>query len=142
MYGYKPVRAVKRSELKRYSKCCRRKHARQCKLFTSFNDLEQVLKEIKKKVRTFSWSIMYLNKWKHFRREFLLFLNLKSLFWLPPASRYTGPPNGLDTSTLGPAVFEEWNINIFSFAEYILFNLDKGFYKWMNNGWRSTKCVK
>ena len=42
------------------------------KLFMSSNDLEEVCSEIKKEKWTFSFSIMYLNKGKHFRRQFLL----------------------------------------------------------------------
>ena len=34
---------------------------------------------------------------------------------------------------LGPSIFEEWNKNIFSFVEYILFTLDGGFYCWIVN---------
>ena len=109
--------------------------------------MEQVRKEIKKKKRTFSWSITYLSKWKLFRRQFLLSLrrlfvslfflvyqhfcllrhleimrcimksliatstyfllkynrkqNLKSVVCAPDfgrPNRYTGLPNGLDTS--------------------------------------------
>ena len=71
LYGYKPARAAKRSELERCSKQYKRNHTKQWKLFASFKDLEQVLKEIKKK-RTFSWCITYLDKWKHFHRQFLL----------------------------------------------------------------------
>ena len=40
----------------------------------SFNEWEQAHKEFKKKKRTFAWSIMYLNEWKQFRRQFLLSL--------------------------------------------------------------------
>ena len=36
-YGYKLVRAVKISELKKSSKQYRRNHSKQCKLFTPFN---------------------------------------------------------------------------------------------------------
>ena len=49
LYGYKLVRAGKRSELKHY----RRNHKKQRKLFPSFNEWEQVRKEIKKKKQTF-----------------------------------------------------------------------------------------
>ena len=63
-YGYKLVRAAKRSELKRCSKWYRGNCTTQCKPLMSFNEWEQVLKEIKKK-RTFAWSTMYLNEWKH-----------------------------------------------------------------------------
>ena len=54
-----------------------------CKLSTLINDLDQVHKEIKKKKQTFSWCIMYFNKWKHFCRQFLFSLQhlLVSLFF-------------------------------------------------------------
>ena len=45
---------------------------RNCKLFMSFNEWEQVLKEIKKKEWMFALSITYLNEWTHFPRQFLL----------------------------------------------------------------------
>ena len=57
LHGYKLVRAVKWFELKRCSKEYIGNHTKYCKLFLSFNDLEQVCKEIKKKW-TFSWSIV------------------------------------------------------------------------------------
>ena len=37
-----------------------------CKLVTSCDEWEQARKEIKKKKRTFAWSITYLDEWKHF----------------------------------------------------------------------------
>ena len=40
-----------------------------------------------------------------------------------------------------PSIFEEWNKNIFSFAEYLL-TLDEGFYVLLNSGWRGTKFLK
>ena len=68
------MRAAKQSEMERWSKQYRRNHAKQCKLFMSFNEWEQAHKDLKKKKRTFAWSITYLNEWKHFCRHFLLLL--------------------------------------------------------------------
>ena len=39
----------------------------------SFNEWEQARKEFKKEKQTFTWSITYLNEWRHFHRQFLLF---------------------------------------------------------------------
>ena len=58
LYGYK-LRAAKRSELKRCSKQYIRNHTKYCKLLMSFNDLEQVPKEIEKKKQTFSCYITF-----------------------------------------------------------------------------------
>ena len=49
MYGYKLMRAAKRSELQKCCKQCIRNHTKLSKLFALVNDLEQVFKEIKKK---------------------------------------------------------------------------------------------
>ena len=35
---------------------------------------------------------------------------------------------------MGPSIFEEWNKNIVSFVDYILFTLDEGFYCWIADG--------
>ena len=35
---------------------------------------------------------------------------------------------------MGPSIFEEWNKNMFSFAEYILSTLDEDFYCWIVGG--------
>ena len=35
---------------------------------------------------------------------------------------------------MGRSIFEEWKKNIFSFAEYILFAPDEGFYCWIAGG--------
>ena len=40
-----------------------------------------------------------------------------------------------------PSIFEEWNKNIFRFAECILLTLDEGFYLLLNSGWKGAKCV-
>ena len=41
-----------------------------CVNVTSFNEWEQIRKEIKRKKWTFAWSNKYLNEWKYFRRQF------------------------------------------------------------------------
>ena len=47
----------------------------------------------------------------------------------------------MNNEELGPSIFEELNKNILSFAEYILFTPDEGFYMLLKSGWRNTKCV-
>ena len=51
------------------------------RLYTSFTDGSRFVKKSERK-RIFAWSIMHLNKWKHFRKQFLL------LLWLLFASLF------------------------------------------------------
>ena len=78
MYGCQLVRVAKLSVLK--------KNTWSSVNVTSFNQLEQVCKEIKKKSEhlrdlnryfrsSHTW-VAHLNKWKHFRRQFLLFASM------------------------------------------------------------------
>ena len=53
-------------------------HTKWCKLTTSFNDLEEVCKEIKKKKRKFSWSIMFYINENSFADNFFLCFDIFS----------------------------------------------------------------